>query len=208
MVDDVAVPRLRTERLLLREWQPGDLQPFAALNADPEVAAFLGGPLTREESDALVERIMSGWRAHGFGLWAVARLEDDAFLGFTGLSIPSWAPEPTPEIGWRLAQSAWGHGYATETAREAMRFAFADLALEALVSYTAVTNVRSRLVMERLGMHRDGPGSFDFLHPNLPEGHPLRQHVTYRLSRAAWLSGWGSIPARDESASGAATEPP
>lgn len=191
MDDQSIVPRLRTDRLLLREWQPADLQPFAALNLDPEVMAALGGPLSREQSDTLVARMAAHWQAHGFGLWAVARVEDDMPLGFTGLSVPSWAPEPTPEIGWRLARHAWGHGYATEAASAATRFAFQDLALEALVSYTAVTNVRSRRVMERLGMHREGAGSFDFLHPSLPEGHPLREHVTYRLTRAEWLGSLG-----------------
>jgi len=188
MSQPIRVPRLHTERLVLRGWQPADLAPFAALNADPEVAAFLAGPLTREASDVLVDRISAGWRDHGFGLWAVARLEDDLLLGFTGLSLPSWAPEPAPEIGWRLARPAWGHGYATEAAREAMRFAFEELALDGLVSYTAVANARSLRVMERLGMHRDNARRYDFLHPNLPDGHPLREHVTYRLSRTEWLA--------------------
>jgi RimJ/RimL family protein N-acetyltransferase len=188
MDDAGPVPTLRTERLLLRGWRPADLEPFAVLSADPEVGAFLGGPLTREESDALVDRIVAGWRDHGYGLWAVVRHADDGLLGFTGLSRPSWAPEPEPEIGWRFARHAWGHGYATEAARAAMRFAFDRLALGGLVSYSAVTNVRSRRVMERLGMHRDETTPCDFLHPRLPDGHPLQPHVTYRLSRAEWLA--------------------
>lgn len=188
MDDAGLVPTLRTARLLLRGWRPTDLEPFAALNAHPEVAASLGGALTRAESDALVDRIVAGWREHGFGLWAVAGADDDILLGFTGLSIPSWAPEPAPEIGWRLARHAWGHGHATEAARETLRFAFEELALDGLVSYTAVTNVRSRRVMERLGMHRDGSGRYDFLHPRLAEDHPLREHVTYRLSRTEWAA--------------------
>jgi len=196
MDDQTPVPRLRTDRLLLREWRRGDLEPFAQLNADPAVAELLAGPLPREESDALAGRIVAGWRERGYGLWAVERIEEGMFLGFTGLSLPRWAPEPSVEIGWRLARHAWGHGYATEAARTAVRFAFEDLALDALVSYTAVTNARSRRVMERLGMHRDGPEPFDFLHPRLPEGHPLREHVTYRLSRAEWLASLGR--SRDE----------
>ncbi len=196
MDDQTPVPRLRTDRLLLREWRRGDLEPFAQLNADPAVAELLAGPLPREESDALAGRIVAGWRERGYGLWAVERIEEGMFLGFTGLSLPRWAPEPSVEIGWRLARHAWGHGYATEAARTAVRFAFEDLALDALVSYTAVTNARSRRVMERLGMHRDRPEPFDFLHPRLPEGHPLREHVTYRLSRAEWLASLGR--SRDE----------
>jgi len=149
MDDQTPVPRLRTDRLLLREWRRGDLEPFAQLNADPAVAELLAGPLPREESDALAGRIVAGWRERGYGLWAVERIEEGMFLGFTGLSLPRWAPEPSVEIGWRLARHAWGHGYATEAARTAVRFAFEDLALDALVSYTAVTNARSRRAMDR-----------------------------------------------------------
>lgn len=186
------VPRLRTPRLLLREWLEADLAPFAALNADPAVVAWLSGPLSREESDAFVGRMRVRWAEDGFGLWAVERHGDGALLGFCGLAVPAWAPEPTPEIGWRLAGHAWGHGYATEAAREAVRFAFEDAALEELVSYTTVTNARSRRVMEKLGMVRGDPAApYDFLHARLPEGHPLRPHVTYRLARADWLAaGW------------------
>jgi RimJ/RimL family protein N-acetyltransferase len=187
MTDTPLVPRLRTSRLLLREWRDGDLAPFAAMNADPAVAAFLSAPLTRRESDAFVGRIIDHWRSDDYALWAVERLADGVFIGFCGLSVPSWAPESTPEIGWRLARHAWGHGYATEAAHEVVRFAFEYLELEALVSYTTVSNIRSRRVMEKLGMARCDPAApFDFLHPRLAADHPLRPHVTYRLARGAW----------------------
>lgn len=190
--DGPTIPRLHTERLLLREWRDADLEPFAAMNADPAVAAFLSAPLSRAESDALVGRIVDHWRTDGYALWAVERTADGAFLGFCGLSVPAWAPEPTPEIGWRLAQPAWGYGYATEAAREVVRFAFEDLGFEALVSYTTVSNVRSLRVMEKIGMARSDPGGpFDFLHPRLAPDHPLRPHVTYRLSRSTWERGTG-----------------
>ena len=177
------VPRLVTERLALRGWLSRDLEPFAALNADPEVVRFFRAPLSRPESDAFVGRIVDHWRDDGFGLWAVERLEDGAFLGFTGLSVPAWAPGPETEVGWRFARSAWGHSYATEAARAAVRFGFEVLSLSEVVSYTTVANERSRRVMERLGMTHDPAG--DFLHPRLPADHPLRPHVTYRLTRDA-----------------------
>jgi len=187
MADSDGVPSLRTERLLLRGWRAEDLDPYAALNADPEVAAFLSTPLDREQSAAMIERIRAHWRADGFGLFAVERLEDGAFLGFTGVTTLAWAPDPEPEIGWRLARHAWGRGYATEAAHETLRFAFEDRDMEELVSYTHVDNVRSRRVMEKLGMaRRDPSASYDFLHPKLPADHPLGPQVTYRLSRAAW----------------------
>ncbi len=184
------VPRLRTERLLLREWRPADRAPFAALNADPEVAQFLATPLDRAASDALIARIEERWREDGFAQFAVERLEDGAFLGFIGVAKLPWAPDPVPEIGWRLAREAWGRGYATEGAREAMRFAFEDLLVPELVSYTTVANERSQRVMAKLGMERVNPAApYDFLHPRIPEGHPLRPHVTYRRTREDWLAG-------------------
>jgi len=178
------VPRLRTERLLLREFRPDDREPFATLNADPEVAATLSKALTREESDAFADTIERRWREDGFGLWALERVEDGAFLGFSGLSVPSWAPIPGIEIGWRLARSAWGFGYATEAAHATLAFAFETLLLGELVSFTAAVNTRSRAVMARLGMVHD-PAS-DFAHPRLPADHPLSPHLTYRLSRGDW----------------------
>ena len=188
MADSDGAPELRTERLRLRGWADGDLDPYAALNADPEVAQFLAMPLDRAGSAAMIERIRAHWRSNGFGLFAVERLEDGALLGFAGVTTLAWAPDPVPEIGWRLARHAWGKGYATEAARETMRFAFADLQMAELVSYTHVDNVRSRRVMEKLGMARRDPSApYDFLHPRLPDGHPLRPSVTYRLTRDAWL---------------------
>jgi RimJ/RimL family protein N-acetyltransferase len=183
------IPRLHTERLVLREWLDEDRAPFAALNADPAVVEFLGRPLEPAESDALVERIIDHWREDGFGLWAVERLQDGALLGFTGLSRPSFEAAFTPavEVGWRLAAAAWGRGYATEAAKAAVAFGFEELGLEEIVSFTVPANVRSRAVMERLGMTCDPSDDFD--HPNLPDGHRLRQHVLYRLPRSKWARG-------------------
>jgi RimJ/RimL family protein N-acetyltransferase len=189
MADRDHVPELRTERLRLRGWTDADLDPYAALNADPEVAEFLAMPLDRAESAAMIDRIRTHWRSHGFGLFAVERLRDGELLGFAGVTTLAWAPDPVPEIGWRLARQAWGKGYATEAAREAMRFAFEDLRMPELVSYTHVDNIRSRRVMEKLGMaRRDPSAAYDFLHPRLPAGDPLAPQVTYRLGRDAWLA--------------------
>ena len=188
-----SVPPITTERLLLREWRPPDREPFAAMNADPEVAEFLSRTLDRAASDALLDRMVAGWAAEGFGLWAVERREDGALLGFTGLAAPTFEAHFTPavEVGWRLARFAWGRGFATEAARAALRFGFIELELAEIVSFTVPANVRSRAVMERLEMTRD-PAD-DFENPNLPPGHPYRSHVLYRLSRDRWR-GAGQRP--------------
>jgi RimJ/RimL family protein N-acetyltransferase len=183
-----AAPGVQTERLLLRAFLDRDREPFAAMNADPRVMEHFPGTLTRDESDALVERIAERWAEDGLGLWAVERREDGAFLGFTGLAPPRFEASFTPcvEVGWRLAVDAWGHGYATEAARASLRFGFEDRDLDEILSWTVPANVRSRAVMERLGMTHDPADDFD--HPSLPVGSPLRRHVLYRLSREGWLA--------------------
>jgi RimJ/RimL family protein N-acetyltransferase len=182
----VPIPRLETARLLLREWRDADREPFAAMNADPRVMEHFPNRLTTLESDALIDRMIERWMGDGFGLWAVERQGDGRFLGFTGFAAPTFEAHFTPavEIGWRFAVEAWGHGYATEAARAALRFGFEDLDLAEIVSFTVPANVRSRAVMERIGMTRDPADDFD--HPRIPEGNPLRHHVLYRLARQRW----------------------
>jgi RimJ/RimL family protein N-acetyltransferase len=179
-------PRLETRRLRLRAWSERDLAAFAGLNADPRVMEFFPKPLERTESDALALRIREHFARHGFGLWAVEVPGVADFIGFVGLSVPSFrAPfMPCVEIGWRLAHDHWGRGYATEAARAALSVGFRDLTLDEIVSFTVPLNWRSRRVMERLGMTRSAFD--DFEHPALPEGHVLRPHVLYRLNRRQW----------------------
>ena len=176
----VVVHELETQRLLLRRWRPEDRTPFAALNADPEVMRHFPAVLTRRESDGLADRIETYMERAGWGLWAMEERASGRFLGFTGLARPGFeAPfMPAVEIGWRLARAAWGHGFATEAAREAARFAFDELALEEIVSLAVVANERSRAVMRRLGMTHDPADDFD--HPLVEQPH-LRRHVLYRL---------------------------
>ena len=177
---------LRTERLLLRGWREDDRAPFARMNADPRVMEHFPGPLDAAASDALLDRIVERLAADGWGLWAVERRQDGAFLGFTGLArIPFEAHfTPAVEVGWRLTADAWGRGYATEAARAAVAVAFDRLALDEIVSMTTPANLRSRRVMERLGMTRDPADDFD--HPRLPAGHPIRRQVLYRLPAVRW----------------------
>ncbi len=174
---------LTTPRTVLRAWREADLEPFAALNADSRVMTYFPSLLTREQSDAFVSRVTAHFEEKGWGPWALE--VGGRFAGFVGLWAPSFSAHFTPcvEVGWRLSTEFWGHGYATEAARAALRCGFESLGLHEIVSFTSVTNGPSRAVMERLGMHHD-PAD-DFFHPRLPPEHPLARHVLYRITAAS-----------------------
>jgi RimJ/RimL family protein N-acetyltransferase len=172
---------LNTDRLLLRPWRESDLESFAAMNADSAVMEHFAKPLSRSESDAMVARIMAHFENHGFGFWAVGAPKVAGLIGMVGLAIPPFETHFTPcvEIGWRLAREHWGKGYATEAARASLQYGFEQLGLDEIVAFTVPQNVRSRAVMERIGMTRRSAD--DFEHPSLPEGHRMRPHVLYRV---------------------------
>jgi RimJ/RimL family protein N-acetyltransferase len=153
------------------------------LNADPRVAEFLMGALSREESDGIADRIAAHFERHGFGLWAVEVPGVAPFIGFLGLGVPRFEAAFTPcvEIGWRLAAPFWNQGYATEGAAGVLQYSFNELGLNEIVSFTVPDNLRSRRVMEKIGMTRNPAEDFD--HPMLAEGHPLRRHVLYRVAK-------------------------
>ncbi len=178
-------PTLTTDRLILRGWRDTDRAPFAALNADRAVMEHFPAPLTRAESDMMVDRALAFWAKRGF-CWFAVQIQGGPFIGFTGLHLQQFEAHFTPavEIGWRLSRDSWGYGYATEAARAAITWGFAEKDLNSIVSFTVPANGRSRAVMHRLGMRHDPAEDFD--HPNLPIGHPLRRHVLYRLDAADW----------------------
>jgi RimJ/RimL family protein N-acetyltransferase len=177
---------LRTERLLMRRWRSGDREPFAAINADEQVMELMPGTLTRAESDGYIDSIEAHFDEHGYGLWALELRDGGELIGLTGLNTVAFAAHFTPavEIGWRLARSAWGSGYASEAARATLRFGFEQAGLPQIVSMTTELNVPSQTVMQRIGMSRD-PAD-DFEHPLARPAH-LRRHVLYRLTVEAWL---------------------
>lgn len=147
------IPEVETERLRLRAFGPADLEPFAAMMADPAVAETVGGVQSREDAWRTMAMFAGGWSLSGFGVWAVERRADGAFLGRCGL----WEPEgwPVTEVGWALVRSAWGQGYATEAGRAAMAWGFEHVpGLDRIGSVIAPGNTRSIAVAERLGMVR------------------------------------------------------
>jgi ribosomal-protein-alanine N-acetyltransferase len=177
-----AVPdRLKTERLILRRWRPSDQAPFARLNGDRCVMRFFARTRTPEESRAEIERFDASFDRDGFGFWAVEAHGVGEFIGFVGCYPvnPALPFAPGVEAGWRLDRTFWGRGYAPEAARAALADAFGRCGLPEIVADAAVPNLPSRRVMERLGMRRDPAADFD--HPLVPEGHPMRRHVLYRL---------------------------
>lgn len=179
------VIELDTSRLRLRQWRAEDYEPFAALNADPRVMEFFPAPLNRAASDSMADHCRSLIAKRGWGFWAVERKDTREFIGFVGLHVP--APElpcsPCIEIAWRLACRHWGKGFATEAAKASLRVGFDTLGLAEIVSFTVPQNLRSRAVMERIGM-RDAHETFE--HPHVPNGHSLRLHCLYRLSKQRW----------------------
>lgn len=177
---------ITTKRLYLRPWQQADYAPFATINADAQVMECFPRPLTTAESNALAQRITTGIQERGWGLWAVGEQEGDPFIGFVGLHIPrnSLPFSPCVEIGWRLATKHWGKGYAPEAAAATLAVAFHTLELDEVVAFTSATNVRSRRVMEKIGLISTAE---DFDHPDVPTTSPLRRHVLYRLNRNHYL---------------------
>jgi RimJ/RimL family protein N-acetyltransferase len=151
------VPR-HTDRLLLRRWRAEDREPFAAINADPEVMRYIGtgAVLGRGLSDDMVVRFEREWEERGFGLWALSAREDveERLLGFCGLTVPMFLPSvlPAVEVGWRLARAAWGRGYATEAARAAVAFGFSQGVAEEILAIVEPSNERSLRVCAKLGM--------------------------------------------------------
>jgi RimJ/RimL family protein N-acetyltransferase len=186
---------LRTQRLLLRQWREADRDAFAAMNADPQVMEYFPAPLDRAASDALLDRARDGIEARGWGLWAVEPPGGGAAIGFVGLNPAADLPVgPAVEVGWRLAREHWGRGYAPEAAVAALRFAFTELRLPEVLSWTTEGNLRSRRVMAKIGLVHDPARDFD--HPRTP-GWWGQRHVVYGATREAWLArpprSWAAV---------------
>lgn len=174
---------LQTPRLVLRAFCENDREPFAAINADPRVHYWLGGPIDRATSDASLDEVNAQIARHGFGLWAAEHRADRRLAGMIGLkpTPPDLPVSPAIEVGWHLAVAYWGQGLAAEGARAALDWAFRNLAVREVISTTAASNLRSQGVMRRLGMTPQPSRTFD--HPHLPAEHPLRPHLVFAITR-------------------------
>jgi ribosomal-protein-alanine N-acetyltransferase len=181
VTDSPQIVELHSQRLLLRTWREADREPWAALNADPQVRRFFPGVLTRAESDEAMDRYISLMTEEGYGLWALELRASAEFIGFVGLNpaSASYPVAPAMEIGWRLARPHWGQGYAPEAASAVLAYAFGPGGFTELVSFTTVTNAPSRRVMEKIGMTHDPADDFD--NPSVP-GWWGAPHVVYRIS--------------------------
>lgn len=179
-------PPVITDRLELRQWRAADRESYAAINADPAVMEHFPSTMSRAASDAMLDRMHERIETDGYGLYAVQVGETGELIGFTGLSAPRFEAAFTPcvEVGWRLARSAWRHGYATEAAQAALSVGFDQVGLAQIVSFTTAANLRSQAVMQRIGMHHNDSDDFD--HPSLEPGSPLLRHVLYRLDQDSW----------------------
>jgi RimJ/RimL family protein N-acetyltransferase len=200
---------LYTRQLILREWREADRQPFAEMSADAEVMRYLMPHATRADSDAWIDRQRQHQAARGFCFWAVELAASAEFVGSVGLYRVPYQAHFTPavEVGWRLARRYWGQGYATEAAEAALQYGFEALRLPEIVANTAVANASSQRVMQRLGMSRDPADDFD--HPRVPEAHPLRRQVLYRLPADRWRGlQAGSVRERPAAGAGKATDRP
>ncbi|MEO3743666.1 GNAT family N-acetyltransferase [Plantactinospora sp. B5E13] len=169
---------INTARLVLRNWRDADLAPWAAMNADPEVREHLGPLLSPEQAAASMRRFQADLDRDSFGFWALEVRETAEFVGFAGLDVvDEGMPFTGVEAGWRLARSAWGHGYATEAALAVLRYGFDKVGLTEILAVTTRTNLRSQAVMRRIGMTTDPADDFD--DPGAADG-PLRRCVLYR----------------------------
>ena len=176
---------IKTDRLLLRQWVEDDFDPFAEMCSDQQVMEYFPNTQTHKQSHEMAKKIQSLIADRGWGLWAVEIPHQSSFIGFVGLHIPkdSLPFSPCVEIGWRLSQHYWGNGYATEAAKAALDYAFSTLQLNQVVSFTTLSNVRSRAVMQKIGMSNSG---HNFMHPDLEHAHPLCEHVLYQINKSEW----------------------
>jgi ribosomal-protein-alanine N-acetyltransferase len=174
--------RIETPRLILRQWNDADVEAWADMNADPRVMEFFPGTVPRERSREQAAMMRRDLKANGYGWFVMERKEAPGFAGVIALDdIRYEMPfRPLREVGWRLPVHVWGRGCATEAAHALLRYAFEELGWPEVIAMTAAINLRSRRVMEKLGMTHDPREDFD--HPRVPDALAIKRHVLYRAT--------------------------
>lgn len=174
---------LETPRLILRGWQTADREPFAAMNADPEVMRYFPSVQSREQSDASAAKISAHLDTHGLGLFALEEKSSEAFIGFTGFQTVAieYPVKGDLEIGWRLARTHWRRGLAFEAASACLDWLWRENDALRIVSMTAAINAPSIGLMKKLGL--DHRPELDFPHPGIDAVSPLNPHVVYVKDR-------------------------
>ena len=178
---------IETDRLILRTWNDNDLQPMLAINQDPKVMEYFPSLQDLEMTKNFIDKVNAHFENHGYSLYAVIKKDTTEFIGFTGLLIADFASHFTPatEIGWRLSSNHWGQGFATEGAKAVLDYAFRELKLTEIVSFTAAGNAKSIRVMQKIGLQHNAADDFD--HPKLDDKSPLKRHVLYRINQEKYL---------------------
>jgi len=173
---------IESKRLLLRRWQESDIEAFISMNADTTVMRYFPAPLSAEETTTFYDSIQQEFSEYGYGLYAVEEKDSGCFLGYIGFHWSRFDMDfcPCVEIGWRLEERYWGKGYATEGAIACLKHGFEKLGFDEVVGFTAVENIASQRVMQKIGMQFERC----FEHPGIAEGHPLRPHVFYRINKS------------------------
>ena len=171
---------IETPRLLLRGWRESDLEPFAEMNADPQVMYYFPQPYSQKKTRHFFATIQQEFSDYGYGLYAVEEKATGLFMGYIGFHRAEFDVEfcPCIEIGWRLNKVSWNKGYATEGASACLEYGFNNLGFDKVYSFTAVVNLPSERVMQKIGMSLER----HFEHPGVPENHPLRSHVLYAIT--------------------------
>lgn len=179
---------LETERLVLRTWEDQDLKDILAMNQDPKVMQYFPSLQDLEATKCLMNKVEQHFAEYGYSLYAAIRKDTEEFIGFIGLFKTQFKAHFTPatEIGWRLLSEQWGKGFAVEGAKAVLKYAFEELKLPEIVSFTSQKNKRSIRLMQKIGLERDEKDDFDF--PDMPADNPLKRHVLYRLTRDDYLS--------------------
>jgi ribosomal-protein-alanine N-acetyltransferase len=144
---------LETARLILRTWRSEDAEAAFAISGDPAVMRFLGTGLPDSSiADVAkrIERVRAHQERYGFGLWAMIEKTAKTLVGVCGLKHLDDGPEI--EVGYHLARSAWGHGYASEAAAACLRYGHQTLKIPRIAAVIHPDNVASQRVMGRIGM--------------------------------------------------------